>query len=166
MDTFKAGNVKTFLQNQQQKTKNSEILKIAQGAKILLCAIPPSTVKIRPKFTQSGTNAINNEISKLLQKGVLNPYYPPCYHKERELISAVFETSKSDGGFRLSLNLKSLDEYTGIEHFKMRGLNKIMALVERNCYMAALDIKDAYYSIQVEENSQKYLKYIWKGRLY
>ena len=48
----------------------------------------------------------------------------------------------------------------------MRGLKKILALVERNCYMAALDIKDAYYSIQVEENSQKYLKYIWKGRLY
>ena len=48
----------------------------------------------------------------------------------------------------------------------MRGLKKILALVERNCYMVALDIKDAYYSIQVEENSQKYLKYIWKGRLY
>ena len=59
MDTFKAENVKTFLRKQHQKTKNSEILKIAQGGKILLCAIPPSTVKNRPKFTQSGTNAIN-----------------------------------------------------------------------------------------------------------
>ena len=48
----------------------------------------------------------------------------------------------------------------------MHGLNEILKLVERNCYMAALDIKDAYYSIPVEENFQKYLKFVSKGILY
>ena len=32
--------------------------------------------------------------------------------------------------------------------------------------MTALDIKDAYYSILVEERFQKYLKFVWKGILY
>ena len=32
--------------------------------------------------------------------------------------------------------------------------------------MVALDIKDAYYSIPVEESFQKYLKFVWKGILY
>ena len=29
-----------------------------------------------------------------------------------------------------------------------------------------LDLKDAYYSIAVAENNQKYLKFVWKGRLF
>ena len=90
----------------------------------------------------------------------------PPYHEEGEFISPIFVTPKSDGGYRLILNLKSLNEYIDIEHFKMHGLKEILKLVERNCYMAALDIKDAYYSIPVEESFQKYLKFVWKGMLY
>ena len=79
----------------------------------------------------------------------------PPYHEEGEFISPIFVTPKSDGGYRLILNLKSLNEYIDIEHFKMHGLKEILKLVERNCYMAALDIKDLYYSIPVEESFQK-----------
>ena len=32
--------------------------------------------------------------------------------------------------------------------------------------MASLDIKDGYYTIPVDESSQKYLKFIWKEQLY
>ena len=39
-------------------------------------------------------------------------------------------------------------------------------MVEKNCFMASLDIKDDYYSIPVDESSQKYLKFIWKEQLY
>ena len=44
MDKFKAENVKTFLPNWQQITKNSEIVETVQGAKIPFCTILPSTV--------------------------------------------------------------------------------------------------------------------------
>ena len=37
----------------------------------------------------------------------------------------------------------------------MLGLREVLVLVERNRYMAALIIKDAYYSIPVEESFQK-----------
>ena len=151
MDKFRAGNVEKFLPNWQQTTKNSEILETVQGTKIRFCTIPPSIVKNNPKFTQPETDAIDNEISKLLQKGVVKP----PYHEEGEFISPIFVTPKSDGGYRLILNLKSLNEYIDIEHFKMHGLKEILKLVERNCYMAALDIKDSYYSIPVEESFQK-----------
>ena len=33
----------------------------------------------------------------------------------------------------------------------------------RNCFMTSLDIKDAYYSLPVD---QKYLEFYWKGKLY
>ena len=47
----------------------------------------------------------------------------------------------------------------------MHGLKEILKLPEKNCYMAALDIKDVYYSIPVEEGFQNYLKFVWK-RIY
>ena len=48
----------------------------------------------------------------------------------------------------------------------MHGLKEVLKLIERNCYMAALDNKDAHYYIPVEESFQKYLKFIWKEILY
>ena len=36
----------------------------------------------------------------------------------------------------------------------------------RNCFMTSLDIKDAYFSLPVDESFQKYLKFYWKGKLY
>ena len=162
MDKFRAGNVKKFLPNWEQITKNSEILETFPGAKISFCTIPPSTVKNNPKFTQPVTDPIANKISKLLQKGVVKP----SYHEEGEFILPIFVSVKSNGGYRLILNLKSFNKYIDIERFKMYGLNEILKLVERNCYMVALDIKDAYYSIPVEESFQKYPKFVWKGILY
>ena len=38
-------------------------------------------------------------------------------------------------------------------------------MVEKNCFMASLDIKDAYYSVPVDECLQ-YLKFMWKEQLY
>ena len=113
MDKFKAGNVKKFLLNWQQITKNSEILEIFQGSKIPFCTFPPSTVNNNPRFAQPEIDAIDNEISKFLQKGVAKH----SYHEEGELISPIFVTPKSDGGYILMLNLKSLNEYVDIEHY-------------------------------------------------
>ena len=73
-----------------------------------------------PKFIQPETDAIDNEISKLLQKGEVKP----SYHEEGELISPVFVTPKPGSGYRLILNLKSLNEYISIERFKMHGFKR------------------------------------------
>ena len=85
---------------------------------------------------------------------------------KRENLLRQFFVTPSDGGYRLILNLNSLNDYIDIEHFKMHSLKEILNLVERNCYMPALDIKDVYYSIPVEERFQKYLKFVCKGILY
>ena len=48
----------------------------------------------------------------------------------------------------------------------MKILKEILKMVEKNCFMTSSDVKDAYYSIPVDESSQKYLKFIWKEQLY
>ena len=90
-----------------------------------------------------------------------------------EYISPIFAKTKNDveegcggGGYRLILNLKNLNENIENIHFEMHGLKAILKMVEKNCFKASLDIKDADHSIPVDESSQKYLKHIWKEQLY
>ena len=64
------------------------------------------------------------------------------------------------------LNLKDLNEDVEFCQFKMETFADILKLVKSNCYMASLDIKDAYYTIPGTEEYQKYLKFMWKGKLY
>ena len=48
----------------------------------------------------------------------------------------------------------------------MDSIQTIIRLVEKDCYMATLDLKDAYYSIPVKSNNQKFLQFEWKGIKY
>ena len=45
------------------------------------------------------------------------------------------------------LNLKKLNQYASKTHFKMDTLNTIIKLIEKDCYMASIDLKDAYYCV-------------------
>ena len=39
-------------------------------------------------------------------------------------------------------------------------------MLRPGCYMASIDLKNAYYSVLVHPDHQKYLKFYWKGKLY
>ena len=64
------------------------------------------------------------------------------------------------------LNLKHLNNYVEYHHFKVDTLWSVIKLMTPNCFMASVDLKDAYYSVPVSPASQKLLKFIWKGQLY
>ena len=64
------------------------------------------------------------------------------------------------------LNLKQLNKNVEYHHFKMETLRNDLALVTPNWFFCSLDLKDAYYSVHVNESSQEFLKFFWKGQLY
>ena len=70
------------------------------------------------------------------------------------------------GGVRLILNLKKLNSFIENYRFKMDNINTILELINCNCWMAVIDLKDAYYSVPVHSQFQKYLRFIYKGQLY
>jgi hypothetical protein len=102
------------------------------------------------------------EIPNLLNKGVI----VKSVHEEGEFISPMFLREKSDGGFRLILNLKKLNQVAEYKKFKMDTLSTILCMVRPNAFMAKLDIKDAYYSIAIQEGDQKLLKFYYEVTLY
>ena len=48
----------------------------------------------------------------------------------------------------------------------MDGINAIINMVTRNCFMATIDFKDDYYSVAISRLFQKFLKFKWKEKLH
>ena len=67
---------------------------------------------------------------------------------------------------RLICNLKELNEFVEYKHFKMETVHSATNVMRRGCHMATIDLKDAYHSVPVSVEHRKFLKIVWKGKLY
>ena len=79
------------------------------------------------------------------------------------MISPIFIRPKKDGSHRVIFNLKRLNEAVSYHHFKIDTLEMAIKLMRPGCCMTSIDLKDAYYSINVAPEHQKYLKFIWRS---
>ena len=60
------------------------------------------------------------------------------------------------------LNLKKLNKYIDSKHFKMESLQNVLHMVKSGVWMGSMDLKDAYYSVPIDKEYQKYLKFLWE----
>ena len=90
----------------------------------------------------------------------------PTGHSHGQIISDIFLRDKKDDSNRMILNLKKLNQYASKIHFKMDTLNTVIKLIEKDCYMASIDLKDAYYSVSITPADRKYLRFMWRGSLF
>ena len=47
----------------------------------------------------------------------------------------------------------------------METLQSITKLMKPHCYMASVDLKDAYYMVSVASGHRKYRRFVWDNRL-
>ena len=106
-------------------------------------------------FNKKEQEFITAEIKTLSGKSVI----VETKHEPREFISPIFVYKKIDGGFRLILNLKRLNEVIEYKKFKMQTISTILNLVRPGKNVAKLDIKNDYYSFPICENHQSLLKF-------
>ena len=106
---------------------------------------------------------VNTEVQKFLDKGIIVQTEP----EEGDFYSTVFLREKKDGkSYRMIINLKPIKKHILYPKFKTDTAQTFMQLVPEHGYMAALDLKDAYYSVKVHVDFQKYLKFIWRDMHY
>jgi len=48
----------------------------------------------------------------------------------------------------------------------METIYTVLSMITPNCFMASVDLKDAYYSIKIKEEHQKFLKFKFKDKFY
>ena len=76
--------------------------------------------------------------------------------KRNQFISTIFLRPKKDESFRMILKLKELNKFVEYEHFKMDSIHTCIELMRPSCYMASIDLRDAYYSAPVDESRQNF----------
>ena len=83
-----------------------------------------------------------------------------------DIVSSIFLREKINNQHRLILNLNNFNKHVTHRHFKMDTLNTALGMVRKNCYMASIDLTDAYYSVPVATVGQKYLMFQFEGISY
>ena len=158
MAAYKAGNIKNYLGNWEKITSDNVILDIIEnGLKIEFLGSPPTSRPYRLKFSEKEENFISAEIDKLVKKGVIQE----CNITSDSYFSSIFLRPKKDNSFRFILNLKELNKHIFSPHFKMESVHMAKDMLRKNMWMASIDLKDAYYSVPIHKDYQKYLKFLW-----
>ena len=154
-----AGRLRHFLSNWLAITSDNYILDMVQHAHIKFnadCVLEQNIIKPY-KMSLAERKVVDSEINKLVTKGVL----VKIAENEAKYLSNVFIRPKKDGTHRLILNLNKLNQNVQYQKFKMETLESIITLMTPGCYMCSLDLKDAYYSVPVAPEHQKYLCFPW-----
>lgn len=89
-----------------------------------------------------------------------------CQPCSGQYISRVFMIPKPNGKMRFILNLKGLNKFISTKHFKLEDIRTALKLISKECYIATLDLKDAYFLINIHPESRKYLRFIIDGKMY
>ena len=162
MPYFKAGQVAAHFTAWRTLTNDKILLSHVLGAAVECIATPVQHKLPNQIFSEHEYPIVRQEVRKLLEKRVITKVSPI----PGQILSNVFLRPKKDGTHRLILNRKRFNESVSHYHFKMDSLSTITKLVSQNCYMASVDIKDAYYSIPIRSSDGKCLRFIWEGELY
>ena len=161
-EKFKAGQTRHNIEEWKNITSDENILNHVLGVEIVFTDFIPEGGEFESKFSNEESKEIDIEINELLKKGVITV----CERKDGDFVSPIFTRPKKDGKVRLILNLKKLNKSVEYHHFKMETLKQALTLITEGCWFASLDLKEAYFSIHIKEESQEFLKFIWKGQLY
>ena len=160
---FKAGQLALHIDKWAEITSDQSVLDSVSGYHIdFLYAPEQHHAPRRPQMSLNEASALTLEIEKLLLKGVL----VEVQHENGEFVSPIFTRPKKDGSRRLILNLKHLNNFVAYHHFKMESIQSATQLMKPNCWMAILDLKDAYYTVSVAKEHRKFLRFEFGEKLY
>lgn len=68
--------------------------------------------------------------------------------------------------YRPVANLKPLNQFMQQVHFKMENLAMMRDLLRESDWMASIDLKDAYLSVQIWKDHRRYLWFLWQDSIY
>ena len=152
-----------FEENWRKLTNDPRILDIVCNCHLEFNDTPVQSTGSYPMhFSKFEEDIINSEIQKLLEMNVLEK----VSYDKNQFLSPIFTRPKKDGEYWMILNLKELNQYIIYHHFKMDSFETALKLVRKDCYMASVDLRHAYYSVCVSKEERKLLRFIWKGQIY
>ena len=108
-------------------------------------------------------NALWTFIQDLLQKGAVEVVHTP---ESLGFYSRLFLVPKPGNRWRPVIDLSSLNKFLAIPKFKMETPESIRASLRKGEWVTSIDLTDAYSHVPIHTQSQKYLRFPFKGITY
>ena len=138
------------------------IVQTARDYRLELVRQSPSTPPPRqPQLFVAQQEILDQEVHNLLQKRAIEE----C-HDQGGFYSSLFIIPKKDGGWRTIINLKRLNRYLRIQHFKMESVYSVRDVLQRGDWMGKLDLQDAYLTVPVFQPHRRFLRFQWRTQTY
>ncbi len=90
---------------------------------------------------------------------------PPAL-SESGFYSRYFLVPKKDGGLRPILDLRRLNHALMRRPFRMITLKQILSQIRTEDWFCSLDLKDAYFHIQIAPHHRRFLRFAFEGVAY
>jgi hypothetical protein len=160
------GRLAQFAQEWESLTEDQWVLDTVRiGCRIDFTGAPPpdSGVRSTPIPKQSALrNALEEEVHSLLAKAAIEDV-PPSQIGQG-FYSTFFVVPKKPQGFRPILNLKPFNHSVVRQGFKLDSVRSVRNELRPGDWAFSLDLKDAYYHIQVASAFRRYLRFSFQGR--
>ena len=160
------GRLNHFTPQWMMITQDPWILQTIQGHHIEFMSPPvQNSWPGMPSLTPPQEKVLDQEMKELLAKKAIHQVQTHT-PSNGGFISSIFIVPKKDGGNRPVINLKPLNQFLMYEHFKMEVIHMLRDLLKQNDYLVKIDLKDAYLTVPIWKDHQKYLRFLWKGTLH
>ena len=154
------GRLRHFTTQWLQITQNPWVLRTVRGHRLEFSTTPldrpPAHTRPLPVDQEE---ALDREIEELLRKKAVEPVT-----SQGGFYSPMFAVPKTDGGWRPIINLKRLNSYIEVSHFKMESILALRDLLRPGDFMGKVDLKDAYLTVPISREDRRFLRFAWKGR--
>jgi len=104
---------------------------------------------------------LRSEVKDLLTKRAIEET-----KEHRGYYSHVFLVPKQTGGWRPVFDLSNLNRYLIIPRFKMESALTIQRALRKDKWIISIDVKDAYFHIQVHKAFRRYLLFAYQNTVY
>ena len=124
-----------------------------------------SNIYIPPVISKPSVHkriALINEIDKHLASGVISE----IVGHDSDIISRVFTVPKKSGGNRMIIDLSKLNHHVNKVSFRMEDREVIKSLINKNDFFVSIDLKDAFHSISLHNDSKRLTTFEFEGKRY
>lgn len=137
-----AGRTAFCLDNWARITDNKLVLDTVAGYKLEFTNPPHQPHYPVTIAQQDQVKLIDQEVQNLIDKGAVSEV--PPVQVEDGFYTTLFLVPKKEGQHQPVVNLRPLNRFMKVEHFKMEGMHIVRNLLHKGDWMTRLDLKNAY----------------------
>ena len=117
---------------------------------------PPPPPTFQPPSNPQALAALDQEVAALLSKGTSSPGF----------YGRIFVVPKLSRGWRPVLDLSALNTFLTDLPFQMETPSSVRDSVHRGDWATSIDLLDAYFHILIHPWDRKWLRFVWRGRVF